>query len=146
MEPRRRRMSRRSETRETFMSKFHVRRMGAPALAFLFAIGGLAACGGSDDVAAFCDKVAELEESDPMEGLNPSDPESIDAVIATFDDLATSAPDEISADVESVSATMKSMAEAVQSGDTDALTDMMGDLEEMAEIGERLDDYTSANC
>jgi hypothetical protein len=132
-----------------------------PWLAVVLAAGliGLAGCGGDDDesdVAAFCDKVEELEsQPDPFEDIGEGDVEGVRDAFENaeeqFAEVADVAPEEISGDIEEVQSVLSDISSSLEDAESPQdLTAIVDEFqtagEELEETGQRLEEYTNENC
>jgi hypothetical protein len=134
-----------------------VRLMGALAVAGAVALAG---CGGDDeesDVQAFCDKLAQVRETeDPLtpllQGGNVEETkQALEDAQTQFAEIAEVAPEEIRADVESAQQFIEDFVAAAQDAETpkdilSIVTELQGRAEELQASGQRLSEYENENC
>lgn len=126
-----------------------VKKINAIVLALgLGAVITLAGCGGTGgDTAAFCEKMAALDQNDPTAGTVEGSDDFFDASIGAMQEVRDVAPDEIQSDVD----TMLSAFEDFREIDPTELAESdLADLEEQfASIDEattRIDEFIETNC
>lgn len=134
--------------------------------ALLLAPLGLTACGdekgGADG--QYCDLIREYEQDSSDFGAVFSDPDAtpetlkqgVDELVSAIERLRDAAPDEISADVDTVTETIASIADVLEKYDYDFMAlatapeaaelQARFDSDEVTSAGERLDAYTTATC
>jgi hypothetical protein len=131
--------------------------MGALAVAGALALAG---CGGDDeesDVQAFCDKLAQVRETeDPLapllHGGNVEETkQALEDAQTQFAEIAEVAPEEIRADVESAQQFIEDFVAAAQDAETpqdilSIVTELQGRAEELQASGQRLSEYENENC
>lgn len=130
------------------------RTLGALAAASLLALPG---CGdGDDDLTAFCDQQAALEEatsslSTDLLGDPAAAQESLEAAGTQIDELAASAPGEIKDDVELIADVFEDLTQQIS--DAESPQDVAALLEglqtnatEIEEAGTNIDAFIAENC
>jgi hypothetical protein len=121
------------------------------------AVLALAGCGGDGDVEAFCDQADEAQAlgADLAAPLQAGDLDSakqaIDDASAKLDEVADSAPDEISDDIETVTDYVNDLNDSIQDANSpqDLLQlsqDLQANAEEVTEAGTNVETYISENC
>ena len=133
----------------------------ALALAVLaIAAAGVAGCGGDDDegpsVAAFCDKVSELEAMpDPLEDVSGDDVEGVRGAIDEYEEaleeVAAVAPEEIGGDLEMIRDAFGRFGDALSGVEDPAdlvqvARQFQGEVSDLQAAAQRLEEYSEENC
>lgn len=141
-------------------------RRAVAAAALLFAPAALVACGSEKGGAngEYCTLIRAYESDSSDFGDIFSDPdatpetlkEGIDELVAAIGKLRDAAPDELKADVDTVTGTITAVADVLEKYDYDFMAlatapeaaelQARFDSAEVVEAGERLDAYTSDTC
>ena len=126
----------------------------AAAGALVLALG-LAACGG-DDTDEFCDQAAEVESaSTALQGLQGNDIQAAQDALADANakvqDVADSAPSEISDDVDTVANFIDDLTTQVQDAKTPQdflglVSGLQGQVADVQEASDNVDQYIADNC
>jgi len=116
---------------------------------------GLAACGG-DDNEEFCDKAAEVEQaSTALQSIGGNDIEAaqdaLDKANTQVQEVADSAPSEISDDVDTVAEFIDDLTAQVQEAKSPQdflglVSQLQGRIQDVQEASDNVDQYIADNC
>jgi hypothetical protein len=84
----------------------------------------LTACGSDGSGSEYCDLITNAEEDDSLADADPTDPEAMDDIAATFREITDAAPDDIKGDWETVTAGFEAFSSGETPTDPEAGADM----------------------
>ncbi|TDC46211.1 hypothetical protein E1212_27400 [Jiangella ureilytica] len=84
----------------------------------------LTACGSDSSGSEYCDLITNAEEDDSLADADPTDPDAMEEITATFREITDAAPDDVKGDWETVTASFEAFSSGEMPSDPEASADM----------------------